>query len=155
MSRDELKEGYINTTGAKHNPSDNSIDLHIYETFFKTLELLITKGISIIIEAAFQHKLWKPKLSDFSDKADIRIIICETDPDLAKTRFANRLMNDPGRKTFHGDDLIISSDQKNVSLIESYENVSMDVPILHVGTAHMYNPGIEGMIDFIKQKNNR
>src|SRR5664279_5531543 len=72
FSRDELKEGYINTSDLHHNHLDNSVDLQIYETFFQTIELLITKGVSIIAEAAFQHKLWEPKLSGLLDKADIR-----------------------------------------------------------------------------------
>ena len=34
VSRDELKEDYINATGVSHNQSDASVDWHIYETFF-------------------------------------------------------------------------------------------------------------------------
>ena len=55
------------------------------KTFFETIDLLISKKISIIIEAAFQHKLWQPKFLEFINKADVRIIICKTNTELTKT----------------------------------------------------------------------
>lgn len=154
LSRDEIKEGYITTTGIHHN-QHSSIDLHVYETFFHMIDLLITQGVSIIIEAAFQHKLWQPKLYALLNKADIKIIICSTDPELAKTRFDDRLMNEPGRKTFHGENPILSSNEKVALLIEQYENVSMEVPTLQVDTTNNYNPNIDVVVDFIKRKNSR
>ena len=153
LSRDEIKEGYITTTGIHHNNLDSSVDLYVYETFFQTIDLLITQGVSIMAEAAFQHKLWQPKLSGFLNKADIKIIVCTTAPQLAKTRFADRLLNEPGRKTFHGEKPIISPNDKTALLIEQYENISMEVPTLQVDTTNNYNPGIDVMVDFIKQKN--
>lgn len=152
LSRDEIKEGYITTIGIHHN-QDSSIDLHVYETFFQTIEILITQGVSIIVEAAFQHKLWQPKLLGFLNKADIKIIICTTAPQLAKTRFADRLLNEPGRKTFHGEKPIISPNDKTALLIEQYENISMEVPTLQVDTTNNYDPGIDVIVNFIKQKN--
>lgn len=149
LSRDELKEGYINSTGVHHNQSVNSVDWHIYETFFETIDLLISRGVSLIVEAAFQHKLWKPKLSDFLEKADVRIIVCEINPALAKIRFAKRLLNDPNRKKYHGD----KPGEKLISMIETYEQINIDTPILDVDTTSNYNPGIKKIISFIKQKN--
>ncbi|HWB25574.1 MAG TPA: AAA family ATPase [Chitinophagaceae bacterium] len=151
VSRDELKEGYVNTTGTNHDILDNSVDKHIYETFFLTITLLIEKGVSVIAEAAFQHKLWQPKLAELTGKTAIKIIICETGAALAKTRFINRLANDPDRGIFHGDNAIYSAGEKITSLIDAYETVDMQVPVLHVDTTSNYTPGIETIIDFIKQ----
>ena len=58
ISRDELKAGYINTLGVQHSQLDNTVDRNIYETFFEAIGLFVSKGISIIVEAAFQDKLW-------------------------------------------------------------------------------------------------
>jgi predicted kinase len=145
FSRDAFKEGYINTTGIPHGEAGNSVDWHIYETFFQTIDLLISKDISIIIEAAFQHKLWQPKLSALLYKADVRIIICEANSGLTKKRFKERLLNNPGRKKLHGD-------EHGEKLIDTYEPVNMDVPTLFVDTTDNYNPGIEKIISFIEQK---
>jgi adenylate kinase family enzyme len=145
ISRDELKEGYINTTGLSHHQSNTSVDLYIYDTFFRTIDLLISKRISIIIEAAFQHKLWQPKLLEFIDKADVRIIICKTNTELTKTRFNERLSNTPDRRTFHGD-------EQGEKLIDIYEPVNIEASTLYVDTTDDYNPGIEKIINFIKEK---
>jgi dephospho-CoA kinase len=152
ISRDELKEGYVNTLNAGHNQSHDLINRYIYEIFFETIDLLISKGASIIIEAAFQHRLWQPKLSDFLNKADVKIIVCETNTDLARARFTDRLLNNPDREKFHEDNLMLLRDEKMNSLIENYERVNIEVPILIVDTTNSYNPGIERIINFIKQK---
>jgi len=149
LSRDEPKEGYINAMGVHHNNVGNSVDWHIYETFFQTINLLISQGVSLIIEAAFQHKLWKYRLPDFLEKADVRIIVCEINPALAKMRFTNRLSNDPNREKFHED----KSDEKLASLIEAYERINIDTPMLAVDTSDNYYPGLEKIVSFIKQKN--
>ena len=72
VSRDELKEGYINTF---HDLAPASAE-DIYKLFFQTIDLLLSGNISIIAEAAFQHKLWHPQLMPLIDKAAIRMIIC-------------------------------------------------------------------------------
>jgi predicted kinase len=147
ISRDELKEGYINTIGIEHSNTDNSTGLHIYNTFFEIINLLISKGISIIIEAAFQDKLWKPKLPDLSNKANIKIIICNTPT--AKNRFIDRLQSDPSRDKFHGDN---SLKERGGLLTDTYEPVHMNAPTLEVDTTENYNPDISEIIRFIKQK---
>ncbi|MFT4153603.1 AAA family ATPase [Parafilimonas sp.] len=153
LSRDELKEGLINTLNLEHNQLDKSVDLHVYETFFETINLLISKGISMIVEAAFQDKLWKPKLLNLLDKAEIRIIICKTTPGLITVRFDNRLSNNPGREKFHGDQSIRSSNEKFISLTEKYNPVHINTPTLQVDTTDNYNPAIEAIISFIKKNN--
>jgi predicted kinase len=151
VSRDELKEGYINTTGLHHNELNNSSALHVYDTFFKVIDLLTSKGISIIAEAAFQDKLWKPKLLNLSGKAKIKIIICKTSSHLTKARFNERLLKEPDREKFHGDNLV----KENGGLLtNSYDAPNINAPTLEVDTTDGYNPQIEEITSFIKQRNN-
>jgi predicted kinase len=155
LSRDELKEGLINTLNLAHTQLDKSVDLHVYDTFFETIDLLISKGISIIVEAAFQDKLWRPKLLNLLDKAEIKIIICKTQFDLIKKRFTNRLSNNPDREKFHGAQSLHLSKEQFTSLTENYEPVNIDAATLHVDTTENYNPDIEEVIKFIRTKNSR
>jgi predicted kinase len=150
LSRDELKEGYVNTIGLEHNQLDNSVTWHIYDTFFEAIELLISKGISIIVEAAFQDNLWRPKLLKLLGKAEIRVILCKTSPALAKARFANRLLDDPRREIFHGDKSFDLENEENVLMTENYEAVHIDVPTLQVDTTKNYQPTIDLIITFIR-----
>lgn len=149
ISRDELKQGFVYTSGLSHNEVDRSTDLMIYDTFFETVELLVSKGISIIIEAAYQHKLWEPKLTDLLNKANIKIIICNITPAAAKTRFNQRLSADPDRKRFHGDAPITSDDEHIGSLIDNYQPVNIDAPTMLVETTGDYIPILATILDFV------
>jgi predicted kinase len=151
LSRDELKEGYINTINLEHDQLDDSAAWHIYNAFFEAIDLLISKGISVIVEAAFQNKLWKPKLLPLAGKAEIKIIICETSPDLARSRFAGRLLNDPGRNKYHGDKLLNPAEEPGRSITERYEPVNIDTPTLEVDTTENYSPDLQEIIRFIRQ----
>ncbi|HET7118841.1 MAG TPA: AAA family ATPase [Hanamia sp.] len=152
ISRDELKEGYINTLGVQHSQLNHSVDRNIYDTFFGTIDLLVSKEISIIAEAAFQDKLWRPKLLNLLDKAEIKIIICKTNPDLVKSRFISRFSDNPNREKFHGDKSISLSKERFALLTEIYEPVNISMPTLCVDTTDNYKPGIEEIIIFIGQK---
>ena len=85
-----MKEGLVNTLGA--NP-DTELDLtrHVYHTFFDTLDLLLNQQITLIAEAAFQHKVWSPKLEPLQDIVRIKIILCTISPLLAKSRLLRKL----------------------------------------------------------------
>jgi predicted kinase len=155
ISRDELKEGLINTLNVAHIQMDKSYDMHVYNTFFETTDLLISKGISIVIEAAFQDKLWRPKLLNLLDKAEIRIVICKTNPDLIKNRFDKRLLDNPHREKYHGDQSLTLSKKKFRELTENYEPVNINAPTLQVDTTDNYNPTVEEIINFMGQKNSR
>ncbi len=152
ISRDEIKQGYINTVGVLHSQLDDSVALDIYEAFFEVIDLFISKGISIIAEAAFQDKLWKPKLLMLLPKAEIKIIICKTTPELTKSRFIKRLAGDPDRDKFHGDKSASIEAEPGSLLTGVYEPIHMDTPTLQVDTTDSYNPDIEKIIRFIKDE---
>jgi len=149
LSRDRFKEGYINTFLSQHKDLPARTDQDIYEAFFQTIELLLSKNISLVAEAAFQHKLWHPKLMPLMDKADIRMVICDIAPELARSRFIARIAADAGRERFHGDgaELIQHPDE---SLIDSYNAPDIPVPILRVDTTKDYNPAIATILEFIR-----
>lgn len=147
ISRDALKEGLINTLNVVHTQLDKSVDLHANDTFFETIDLLVSKRISVIAEAAFQDKLWKPKLLDLLHKAEIKILICKANLDLIKSRFANRLSNNSGRERYHGDESMAK--ERFIELTKNYVPVNIDAPTMQVDTSEDYRPAIEEIIHFI------
>jgi dephospho-CoA kinase len=149
LSRDEFKEGYINTMRLHHYQLNEKVNQNIYETFFQAIDLLISKNISTIVEAAFQHKLWEPKLINLLNKAEIRIIVCKIPLQLARERFYNRISYQPEREKFHGD----ATNKDTVLLTEKYETIHIAAPTLEVDTSNNYKPEIEKIIDFIKCDN--
>ena len=86
---------------------------------------------------------------EMQDVADMRIIICDITPDLAKARFADRRLYDPNRDRFHGDNLLV---ERGGVYTATFEHLNMDVPVLKVDTAGHYNPGIQQILDFINKR---
>ncbi|MGN6265281.1 MAG: AAA family ATPase [Ginsengibacter sp.] len=150
LSRDELKEGYINTMGIPHAQLNDTTARHIYDTFFAAIELLLSQKISLVIEAAFQHKLWKPKLSSLQSIADIKILICTTKPEIAVSRFEKRYLQESSREKYHGDE----SGLKKITndLFYNYYPIQSNFPTLVIDTTDNYNPAMEEMVAFIHQQ---
>jgi predicted kinase len=151
LSRDHLKEGFLNTIGFPYKMDDNSVNQHIYKTFFELTEEFISKEISVIIEAAFQHKLWENKLTQLLNKATIKIIICKTSTEIANSRYMNRFLNDPGREKYHGDRSNYKTKNQADLFTENYQQLRMNMPSLEVETTNGYTPGVDRILSFIYQ----
>jgi len=149
ISRDELKEGYVNTMRLAHHQLNEKVNSDIYKTFFEVIDLLISKKISVVIEAAFQHKLWEPLLAKFLNRAEIRIIICKIPLEIAKERFSRRLLDQPERKKYHDDTAI----DHTVLLTEDYEMINLPLPTLEVDTSDKYSPDLKRIESFINSGN--
>jgi len=115
-------------------------------------EIRLTRRITLIVEAAFQHKLWFPKLSPMKEIAQVRVIVCTIDAQLAKSRFIERGITDPERSTFHED---WAAEQADEMLLRPYEPPAMGVPTLHVDTSEGYQPGIDDIVDVVGEPNFR
>lgn len=147
ISRDEIKEGYVHTFGKRHSelPKDaNGVATNI---FFRTVEQLLDNGVSLIAEAAFQHRLWAPYLESLREKARISLIICQAgDARTALDRFIRRGLENPMREYFHGD--------KGVDMYRrgipvdpgTYDEPKLDLPTFHVDTTGAYDPSIESLM---------
>ena len=51
--RDELKEGYVNTFGVKHDSLPKDTNRIVSDFFFETIESFVSGKISLIAECAF------------------------------------------------------------------------------------------------------
>lgn len=141
VSRDEIKEGYVNTFNVRHDELPENTNRIASEVFFKNIELLLTSKVSVIAEAAFQHQVWEPEITKFEDYADVFVIICEIDAEVAAKRHLERVMNDPKRGFFHGDKRVA---QAGIVLPPAeYEPPRFDVPTIRVATVNGYDPELE------------
>ena len=147
ICRDEIKEGRVNTTGQKGTTGDE-IGRQVYETFFQAVKLLLDHRITLVAEAAFQHKLWAPKLKTMATRAQVRIIVCEVDAKLARARHIERGLADPMRERFH-DDHAVQAAREGVELpIGEYEPPRLAVPTLVVNTTNGYEPAFDRVVLF-------
>jgi len=150
LSRDEIKEGYVNTFNVKHDQLPADTNGKVNELFFEATLYLLKGNVSVVIEAAFQHKLWGLVVPRVQEVAQPFIVICELDAETSARRHLERGLNDPNREFFHGD--------RRVSLYREtgqffpggdYDAPHFDVPTLRVSTCDGYMPGIEEILDFI------
>jgi predicted kinase len=148
VCRDEIKEGFVNTIEPPDDPSD-APDWAVYETFFDTVELLLARQVSLVAEAAFQHRLWAPRLERLRRIARSRIVVCEIDPSVARSRSIERGLADPERQRFHQDRAVQAARDGIESPIGDYEPPRLDVPTLRVDTSDGYLPPFAEIVSFV------
>jgi predicted kinase len=149
IARDEIKEGLVNTI-RRNGTSETDINGFVYAVYFDTLEHLLRSHITVVTEAAFQHKLWSPKLISLQPIARVRLICCTIPVELAKTRFIERGMADPHRAKFHDDLTGQLNADGSQTLIGHYEPPKLDIPTLTVDTSDGYQPTVADMLSFIE-----
>lgn len=143
VCRDEIKE---RIAAAGTDPAE-SLDLKTLEAFFHTLGDLLKSGTSLVAEAAFQDRLWRPGLEPLADLADIRIIRCVADPELARTRITHRAATQPSRSV-HGDAAFLHRIAEGQRPIESWVPIALDVPSLVVDTTQGWKPSLARIVEF-------
>jgi|ERR1051326_1781983 predicted kinase len=144
VSRDEIKEGYVNTFNVRHDELPENTNKIASEVFFRNVELLLTNNVSVIAEAAFQHKVWEPEITKFEKYSGVVLIVCEVDPQVAANRHLERGMNDPNRGFFHGDHRVAHFKETGVVLAPAvYEPPKLEVCTIKVSTLNGYDPGLE------------
>lgn len=141
VSRDAIKEGTLRTLGIER-AADREVTHQVYEAFFASIELLLRNNVSLVAEAAFQHKVWFPKLEPLQEIADIRIIFCAIPPQLANARRVLRAQKDPLFDQYH------PNPEKKGSADEPFEVLRMEVPILSVDTTT--EPNLPEIRTFLK-----
>jgi predicted kinase len=148
LCRDEFKEGYVHTLGGAHATLGADINRRLYDIFFETVDFVVSKGVSIVIEAAFQHKVWLPKLTYLAEVASVSLVICTIDAQLARARFIERVQVDPTRERFHGDSAASTAKDGIAASDAQYDPPVMDLPTLVVDTTDGYSPTLEQIVAF-------
>jgi predicted kinase len=136
ISRDQIKEGLVNTIGPSGHTDE--IAWQAYQIFFDTIEALLQQQVTLIAEAAFQHKLWAPRLQPLSEIASLRIIVCNVDSQVAHSRCVARNLADPARERIHPPPTAPSD----------YDPPHLDVPTITVDTSNGYRPAFEQIVAF-------
>ncbi|MCP5099978.1 MAG: ATP-binding protein [Chloroflexi bacterium] len=151
ISRDAIKEGYVNTLGVKHDrlsPDTNGI---VSKLFFEIVNQHLAGKVSVIIEAAFQHKIWAENIGQIKDLSEPLIVICAVDGMLAAERHLQRGLNDSRREFFHGDKRVAKfKETGTMPPPEIYSAPELDVPTINVSTDGEYEPSIANIVKLIQ-----
>jgi len=151
ISRDEIKEGYVNTYGIKHDQLPPDKNGRVSELFFEIVNQYLAGDISVVIEAAFQHRVWEPRIPKIRELACVCIVVCSADSAVAARRHLQRGLENPRREFYHGDKRVAHY-RKTGELLpaESYTAPNFDLPTIEVSTNREYIPSIDEIVKQIQ-----
>ena len=151
VSRDRIKEGYVNTFGVKHDELPPETNRLVTDLFFRLVLEHLAAGVSTVIEAAFQHKVWEYRMPPLLELADVRIVLCTVDTETAAQRSIRRGLEHPDREFYHGDNRVVHYKKTGEILTPAdYEEPRFDVPTITVSTDRGYTPGIDEIVEQIR-----
>jgi hypothetical protein len=156
ISRDEIKEGYVNTFGVKHDQLPPDTNGMVSDLFFGIVNQYLAGRISVVIEAAFQHKVWEPRMPGINELASPLIVLCSADGALAARRHLRRGLENPDREFYHGDKRVAHyRETGEVSPPGSYTAPEFDLPTIRVSTDGDYVPCLDEIVRHIQSSDAR
>ena len=151
ISRDEIKEGYVNTHGVKHDQLPPETNAVVSDFFFELVNQYLAGEVSVVIEAAFQHEVWEPRMPGILELSSPFIIVCSVDPMVAARRHLQRGLDDPNREFYHGDRRVeVYRETGEMAPPGEYAAPEFDVPTIHVSTEGEYSPGMDEIVKRIR-----
>lgn len=150
ISRDAIKEGYVNTYGICHDQLPPNANATVSNFFFEIVNQYLAGKISIVIEAAFQHQLWAPRMPKLSELGDPYIVVCSVDATVAAYRHLQRGLDQPSREFYHGDARVAAYRQTGVMPPpDDYVAPDFNLPTVYVSTAEGYSPSLDQLVECI------
>jgi predicted kinase len=146
VCRDEIKEGMARAWPGFTPGEGDELTARALPVFFGVLRLLTEAGVTTVAEAAFQDRVWRPRLEPLLAVADVRVVHCAADPDAAFERIVRRHARDATRRA-HPDP---GADGREgyVRRVRAFDRVRLDVPSIEVDTTRGYRPGLAEIAAF-------
>ncbi|WP_329431155.1 ATP-binding protein (plasmid) [Streptosporangium sp. NBC_01495] len=108
ICRDEIKQGLVHGAPSADPASDDLLNQQTLRVFFDVLGVMLRGGVSMVAEAAFQDRLWRPGLRPLTDLATIRVVRCVVDAAVTYERIASRTKTDAHRAA-HADHELLAT----------------------------------------------
>jgi predicted kinase len=148
VSRDAVNEGIFHTFDHDLAVADkDSVARLTFDAFFRTLDLLLSAKVTVVAEAAFQDRRWRLGLDSIEAEADVKVVHCVLDRELASRRVTERRRDEPDGPSSRR---AASARRASAEMVDGFESVSLAVPELYVATAKGYDPGLETVVDFLR-----
>ena len=149
ICRDEIKQGMVYATpGFTPGPGD-PLSIRTLATFFDVLGLLLASGVTVVAEAAFQDKLWRPGLEPLIGLAELRIVRCTVGADVAHDRIVRRIEENTHRVA-HDDRGLLETLAGGTAALDAFVPISLAAPTLRVDTTEGYDPAMPEILNFVR-----
>jgi predicted kinase len=147
VCRDEIKEGMVHAVPGFTAAPGDELTRRTLPVFFGVLELLLRAGVTTVAEAAFQDRVWRPRLEPLRSLAELRIVHCVVDSDIALERIRRRRADNPLRRA-HVDGSAGYDPTQRLGHA-AFDRVAIDAPQIEVDTADGYRPGLAEILAFV------
>ncbi|MFH8383869.1 AAA family ATPase [Kitasatospora sp. NPDC018058] len=148
VCRDEVKEGLVHAGAGEPAPG---VDEAVRAVFFEVLGVLVRAGVSVVAEAAFQDRLWRPGLEPLAARTQLRVVHCRVEAALARRRIAERLACG-GHRAAHADRELLAAPPGAGNLLDDFTPLSLPgVPRLCVDTTRGYDPPLADIVAFARR----
>jgi predicted kinase len=152
ICRDEIKEGMAHAQGADFQGGHGDpLTQRTLPLFFEVLHVLIAAGVSLVAEAAFQDRLWRPQLEPLARVSQLRIVRCRVDAAVSFERAGRRAATNESRAKAHGDSTLGKAVAEWARAVESFEHISMSAPSIDVDTTNGYKPNLGEILAFVNR----
>jgi predicted kinase len=142
ICRDEIKEGLVFGRADFEAAIDDEATRAASELFFDAVRLLVERGVSLVAEAAFQHRVWAPNLEPLQSLATIAVVQCHTDAATATARIAERASS----RRAHADHTVLA---RGDAYFDEFRRLELDAPSITVDTTDGYRPGLADVATFV------
>lgn len=156
ISRDEIKQGYVNTRGVRHDRLPPDTDALVTNFFFRIVNQYLAGGVSVVIEAAFQHQVWEPRMPEIFELSSPIIVLCSVDDLIAARRHLQRGLENPQREFYHSDNRVVHYRKTGEFLLPAaYAAPKFDAPTIEVSTKGEYEPCLDEIVKRIQSSDTR
>ena len=151
ICKDEIKEGLVHAEGGTKPVWGGPISTRTFQAFYKTVEILLTAGVTVVAEATFIRDRSEQDLLPLIAIARSRMLHCIISPELAYERFVRRAMEDTLTRLSHPDAEVIKALEEGSLSFKDFGPIELSIPMLKVDTTSGYDPSIESMLEFINR----
>jgi predicted kinase len=140
ICRDEIKEGMVHAHGAFDRQIGDELTHATLPVFFEVLEFLLKAHVTVVAEAAFQERLWRPGLDRLAPFCTIKIVHCIVDGATAYTRRLERAEGN-AIHAIHMDAASIRADPGAAQRHDDFVFPTFPgAPVIRVATRDGYEP---------------
>ncbi|KJY25010.1 AAA family ATPase [Streptomyces katrae] len=147
--RDEIKQGMVMNATAHRTGRDDPLNVPAMHAFFDTLGLLVRAGVTVVAEAAYQDRIWRPGLEPLTTLADLRILRCTAPTPTITERMTHRADSDVHRAA-HDDRRLLTDLSTGAYNPQAFADISLAAPTLLVDTSDGYRPGTAEIAAFAR-----
>jgi hypothetical protein len=125
--------------------ADDQLTLRTLPIFFEVLRVLLEAKVSVVAEAAFQDKRWRPGLEPLAERARLRVVQCHVDATVARARHRAA-----GDRRAHAPIALDDIDDWERAFA-SFDRLSISAPSIDVDTTDGYAPELPEIVDFVNR----